>query len=235
MRLFRSALMCVAVLGPVFGLPVALSANDDPLAGVFARMDQASAKLKDLTADMQKISYDAPLKEQTVDVGKIAVKVPKRHQYLMLLDFREPDKKQVAVRGTTVEIYYPNSKLVQEMQLGKANRSEVESLALLGFGSNSKDLLDAYTVTYGGPETIGDQKTARIELIPKSKDVAAQFPKFELWISDQTGISVQQKMHMLGGDYSLATYSNMKINQNLPDSAVKLNLPRGVQRERLQK
>ena len=228
-------MMCAGMAGLIFGLSFALFAADDPLAGVFARMDQASAKFKDLTADVKKVSYEAALKEQTVDAGKIAVKVPKRHQYLMLVDFQEPDKKQVGVRGTIVEIYYPNSKIVQDMELGKANRSQVEALLLLGFGSNSKDLLDAYTVKYGGAETVMDQKTMRIELTPKSKEVAAQFPKFELWISDQTGISVQQKMYMLGGDYSLATYTNMKINQNLSDSVVKLNLLRGVQREHLQK
>jgi outer membrane lipoprotein-sorting protein len=65
--------------------------------------------------------------------------------------------------------------------------------------------------------------------------LANQFPKFELWISDETGISVQQKMYQRGGDYSLATYTNMKINQNLPDSAVKLNLPKGVQHEHIQR
>ena len=235
MRLFRLTAVRIGTAAALFGLRVATYAADDPLAEVFARMDRASAKFKDLTADVRKVAYEAALKEETVDIGTIALKVPKRHDYHVLITFQQPDKKQVMIEGTKLVIYFPNSKIAQDMDLGKGNRSQVEAFLLLGFASNSKDLLDAYTVKFGGPDTVMGQKTTRIELISKSKDITAQFPKFELWLSDETGISVQQKMHMLGGAYALATYTNMKLNQNLPDSAVKLNLSKGVQREHLQK
>jgi outer membrane lipoprotein-sorting protein len=54
-----------------------------------------------------------------------------------------------------------------------------------------------------------------------------QLSKVELWISDETGMAVQQKLYT-GSDYDLATYSNMKISPNIPESAVKLNPPKGV-------
>ncbi len=217
------------------GPSTAHAASQDPLAAVFARMDQAAARFKDMTADMKKVSYMAVLKEETVDIGKIAVKVPKRHEYRMLINFTQPDEKQVQLWGTKVDVFYPKTKIDQDMDLGKTNRAMIETFVLLGFGSNSKDLQDAYTVKYAGPEGAAGQKTTRIELVPKNAEVANQFPKFELWISDETGISVQQKMYQRGGDYSLATYTNMKINQNLPDSAVKLVLPKGVQHEHIQR
>ncbi len=235
MCLLRLAVAGIGAGVAWFGPWVATCTADNPLTAVFARMDEASGRFKDLTADLRKVSYEAALKEETVDIGTVMVRVPKRRDFQMLVDFRQPNVKQVMFRGTKVEVYYPNSKIVQEMDVGKGNRSEVEAFLLLGFGSNSKDLLNAYTVKFGGEETVMGQKTARIELVPKSQDIAAQFPKFELWISSDTGISVQQKMYMPGGDYSLATYTNMKLNQNIPESAVKLNLPRGVQREHLQK
>jgi outer membrane lipoprotein-sorting protein len=235
MRLMRLIFVCM-LTGVVFrGPSPAHAASQDPLAAVFARMDQAAARFKDMTADMKKVSYMAVLKEETVDIGKIAVKVPKRHEYRMLINFTEPDEKQVQLWGTKVDVYYPKTKIDQDMDLGKTNRAIIETFVLLGFGSNSKDLQDAYSVKYGGPETVAGQKTTRIELVPKNREVANQFPKFELWISDETGISVQQKMYQRGGDYSLATYTNMKINQNLPDSAVKLNLPRGVEHQHIQR
>jgi outer membrane lipoprotein-sorting protein len=235
MRLMPLIFVCM-LTGVVFpGASRAHAASQDPLAAVFARMDQAAARFKDMTADMKKVSYMAVLKEETVDIGKIAVKVPKRHEYRMLINFTQPDEKQVQLWGTKVDVYYPKTKIDQDMDLGKTNRAMIETFVLLGFGSNSKDLQDAYTVKYGGPETVAGQKTTRIELVPKNPEVASQFPKFELWISDETGISVQQKMYQRGGDYSLATYTNMKINQNLPDSAVKLNLPRGVERQHIQR
>jgi hypothetical protein len=42
-------------------------------------------------------------------------------------------------------------------------------------------------------------------------------------------------MYQPGGDYSLATYTKMQINVNIPESVVKLNLPKGVKREYPQK
>src|SRR5436309_1208361 len=73
-----------------------------------------------------------------------------------------------------------------------------------------------------------DQAAPKFKGMPA--ELAAQFPKFELWISDATGISIQQKVYEQGGNYSIATYSNMKLDPSIPDSAVKLNLPKGVTR-----
>jgi outer membrane lipoprotein-sorting protein len=234
MRAHQLLFVWIVTAAP-FGPRFAMYAADDSLEAVFARMDKASAKFKDLTADMKRVSYTAFIQEETVDTGTIAVKLPKPHDYHLLMDFKTPDPKQVMLAGTKVVIYYPKTNTAQEIDLGKSNKGQIESFMRLGFGSNSRDLENAYSVKYGGPETVEGQKATRIELIPKSKDVAVQFPKFELWISDETGISIQQKIYQPGGDYSLATYTNMKINQNLPDSAVKLTLPPHVRIEHLQK
>ena len=198
-------------------------------------MDRASTNFKGLKADTRKVSHTAVINEDSVDMGTIVVKVPKPHELRMLIDFHPPDEKKVRIDGTKVEIYYPKTNIVQEFDLGKNHRSQMEQFLRLGFGSNSKDLQDAYKISLGGPETVNGEATTRIELIPKSKDLVAQFPKFELWISDKTGISVQQKMYQPGGDYSMATYTNMQINPNISDSALSLNLPKGVTREYPQK
>ena len=235
MSLFRLAFVWSLTPAMLPGPLVAHAAADDPLAAVFNRMDQSAAKFKDLTADMKKVSYMAVLKEESVDVGKIAVRLPKKHDYHVLIDFSQPDQKQVQLAGTRVDSFYPKTNTDQIVDLGKTKRALIETFVLLGFGSNSKDLQDAFEIRYGGPEAAAGEPATRIELTPKDKEVARQFPKFELWISDRTGMSVQQKMYELGGDYLLATYTNMKINQNLPDTAVKLNLPKGVRREYVQR
>jgi outer membrane lipoprotein-sorting protein len=202
----------------------------DDLAAVFARMDQAAPKFKGMRAEMKKVSHTAAINVDETDLGSIVVKVPKPHDFHMLIDFQQPDKKAVEIAGTTVQMYYPKTNEVQIYNFGKGHKAEVEQFLKLGFGSTSKELRDAYTVTYGGPDTVAGEKATRIVLVPKSADLAAQFPKFELWISDTTGISIQQKVYEQGGNYSIATYSNMKLEPNIPDSAVKLNLPKGVTR-----
>lgn len=235
MRLLRLVFVLIGSVAALVGPQVGASAADNSLQAVFRGMDQASAKFKGLKAEMRKLTHTEVINEDSVDTGSIVVRVPKPHDLRMLIDFQQPDRKSVMIAGTKVHIYYPKTEIVQEIDLGKNHRSQVEQFLLLGFGSNSRDLLDAYSVRLGGPETIAGEPTSRIELIPKSKELLAQFPKFELWISDQTGISVQQKMYQPGGDYSLATYTKMQTNANIPESAVKLNLPKGVHWEYPQK
>jgi outer membrane lipoprotein-sorting protein len=123
---------------------------------------------------------------------------------------------------------------VEEYDLGK-ERGMVDQFLLLGFGSSSKELQNAYSIRLGGPETVAGEKATRIELTPKSADVLAHLKKVDLWISDATGVAVQQKFYEPGGDYSMATYTNIKTDANIPDSALRLNLPRDVRRQRPQK
>jgi outer membrane lipoprotein-sorting protein len=206
----------------------ALAADD--LTAVFARMDQAAPKFKGMRADMKRVRHTAVINEDSTVTGTIVVKVPKPHEDKMLITFLQPEKKIVGIAGTSADMYLPKANEVQVCNFGKGHRAEVEQFLRLGFGSNSKELKEAYTVTFGGPETVAGEKATRIALVPKSQDVANMFQKFELWISDATGISVQQKMYEKGGNFTLATYPNMKLDPNDSDSDVKLNPPRGVTR-----
>jgi outer membrane lipoprotein-sorting protein len=209
-------------------------AADSSLSATLARMDEAAAQFKGLQADVQKTAHTAVMNEDSVDAGTIVVKRPKPNDIRVLFDFKPPNPRQVMIAGVKVDIYYPGINTVQEYNLGKS-RSLVEQFMLLGFGSNSKDLESAYSIRLGGPETVAGQKATRLELIPKSQEVLAHLKRVDLWISDAMSIAVQQKLYEPGGDYLLATYTNIKLRANLPDSAVKMDLPKSVKREYPQK
>ena len=209
-------------------------AADSSLSATLARMDEAAAQFKGLQADVQKTAHTAVMNEDSVDAGTIVVKRPKPNDIRVLFDFKPPNPRQVMIAGVKVDIYYPGNNTVQEYNLGKS-RSLVEQFMLLGFGSNSKDLESAYSIRLGGPETVAGQKATRLELIPKSQEVLAHLKRVDLWISDAMSIAVQQKLYEPGGDYLLATYTNIKLRANLPDSAVKMDLPKSVKREYPQK
>ena len=228
------------IKGAIFAIIAAMalgwgaSAADSSLAATLARMDDAAAKFKGLQADMQKIAHTAVINEDTVEAGTIAVKRLKPYDIRVRIDFQSPNPRQVAIAGVKGAMYYPGINTVQEYDLGKS-RSLVEQFMLLGFGSNSKDLKSAYSIGLGGPDTVAGQKTTRLELIPKSQDVLDHLKRVDLWISDTMGIAVQQKLYEPGGDYLLTTYTNIKLRPNLPDSLVKLDLPKSVKREYPQK
>jgi outer membrane lipoprotein-sorting protein len=202
----------------------------DPLAAILAKMDEAAAGFKGLSADLTRIQHTGVINEDSKDAGSIVIKRSKPHDTRVLFDVKEPDPKMMFFDGHKGEQYLPNANLVEEYDLSKY-RGLVDELLLLGFGTTSKELSSAYTLSYGGPETLNGEKTTRIQLVPKSPDQRKYFVRVDLWISDTTGVSVQQKFYEPGGDYQLATYSNIKLNPNIPDSELKLNLPKGVKRE----
>jgi len=196
-----------------------------PLDETFARIDKAAATFRGFKAEIQKVSHLDAINEDTVDNGTIAVRRAKPQELNMLVDFKAPDPKLVSLAGKKAEIYYPKLNSVDEYDLSKEYKSMAQQFLLLGFGTTSAELKSAYTATLGGPETIGKQKTTRIVLIPKDRDLAKHYPKFELWISDETGIAVQQKVYETGGDYDVATYSNMQL-VNVPEADVKFQPPK---------
>jgi len=207
--------------------PAAFAADD--LAAVLSRIDKAAAMFKGLTAEVRKLAHTAVINEDDTDIGTIAVKRPKPSDLRVLFDIREPDPKTVAFEDSKGQFYYPKRNEVEIYNVGKI-KGLVEQFLLLGFGSTARDLEGAYSIKWGGPETVAGQPATRIELTPKSKEMLAHYNRVDLWISDTTGLAVQQKLFAPGGDYILATYTNMKTYENLSDSAVKLNLPKDVKK-----
>ena len=214
-----SALMALALTGS--GAPV----SDPALDAVMAGIDQAAATFKGLSADIKKVSHTEVVNVDSMDSGTILVKKLKPKEIRIRIDLTNP-QQNVTVGGGRVQIYSPLTKEAQELDLGK-NRGAVEQFMLLGFGSNSAELRNAYSVTLGGVDTVNGEKATRILLVPKDPEILARVKKCELWISDK-GWTVRQKFHTGGGDYVLSTYSRMNINPSIADKELKLDLPKGV-------
>jgi outer membrane lipoprotein-sorting protein len=225
--MFRSVLVLCLTAG-------AAGAADSSLEATFARMNSVAATFKGLTASLRQLKHTAVINEDEVDTGKVTVKRASRKDSRTLIEYLTPAPRKAYIGGNKAQIYYPKTNLVQEWDLGKSATIRDE-LMMLAFGSNSREITGAYSVTLGGPDTAAGQKATRIVLIPKNKDLANLFPKVELWISDETGLTVQQKLQDgRGGDWLLATYTDIQLS-NPPDSAVKLNVPRNAKIERPQK
>jgi outer membrane lipoprotein-sorting protein len=197
-------------------------------------MDRSATAFRSMSSEMKRISHTAVINEQTVDSGSILLKRSKPREMRMLVKLVEPDPKMVALGGKKLEVYYPKIQTVQEYDLGK-HRAMLDQFFLVGFGTTGKELAASYTIKLLGFETIAGQKTAHLELIPKSKDVLQHLKKLELWVSDGSAHPVQQKFFLPANDYMLVTYTGMKLNPDVPDSALKLQLPRDVKREYPQK
>ncbi len=197
---------------------------------VLAKMDEAAMEFRSMTGKIRKVTHTAVINDDSVESGRIHLKRQGRRGIRLLVDISEPDPKSYALQARKAEIYYPKIQTVQEYDLGKQGQL-LDQFLLLGFGAPTRELMDSYTLRVTGEEMVAGQKTARIELIPKSQKVRQHLSKAELWISLENGQTVQQKFYEPSGDYRLATYTGVKWNPDLPDSALGLQLPRNVKRE----
>jgi len=218
---------------------LSISAVADTLDGTLNHIDRTGSQFKGMTARFVYSKYTAIVQVKSDSTGSIKLKKTPSNEILGLIDFENPDRKVVALKGKTVEIYLPNIKTLQKADLGK-HKGLVEQFILFGFGTSRSDLERAYSVTYGGPESVGGEATTRLVLVSKKPEVVQQMPKFELWISDKTGLPVQQKFYepvppgATTGDYNVFTYSDMK-STNLKDSDLDLKHPKDIKTEILNK
>ena len=227
--MFPGLIQSLALVAVVASAAEQVPAPNPALVAVFSRIDRAAADFRGLTANIRRVTHTDFVNEDTVDIGTIRIRRVKPHDLRVLIDFTKPDPKTVAFQGKKAEIFYPRMNTVDEYDLGKY-RDLVDQFLLLGFGSTSKDLQDAYNVRLVGPETVDGQKATEIELTPKSKDVLQQIKRFELWISDSNGLPLQIKYYPSGQNI-LITYSEIKVNPaDLREADLKLQLPKGTKR-----
>ena len=102
------------------------------------------------------------------------------------------------------------------------NQAAVESFLVLGFGGSGQDMLKSFDVSYIGTEKVQGVEAAKLQLIPKSQKVKNTFDHILLWIDPARGISIQQQFFTPSGDYRLARYSDIKLNEKISDEAFKL-------------
>ncbi len=190
------------------------------LERVLAHMDLAARNFRTTEASVVWDQYQKVIDETETQKGKVYFR-REGGEIQMAADFVEPDKKYVIYSGGKVQVYQPKIDQVNEYNPGK-NRSDVESFLVLGFGGGGHDLKKSYDVKFLGAETVNGVKTGKLELIPKSDRLRNNIARIWLWIDPERGIAVQQQLFEPGGDYRLAKYSEIKINQKLPADVFKL-------------
>jgi len=221
-RSARVVIVCVlAVAGTAFAAetPQAEPASAD-LEKVLGQMDAAAAGFKTAEADFVWDQYTKVVNETDAQSGKVYFRRTSKETE-MAADIIQPTAKYVLYQSSTVRVYEPRIDQVTVYNTGK-NRAEVESFLVLGFGGRGHDLEKSFDVNFQGYEEAQGVRTAKLNLVPKTAKGKSIFDHIILWIDPARGISVQQQFVEPQGDYRLAKYGNIKLNQSIPGDVFKL-------------
>jgi outer membrane lipoprotein-sorting protein len=206
----------------VFGAAVLLAglAQAQNLEAVLSAMDRAAANFKSTEADFSWDQYTKVVEETDNQSGRVYFRRSGK-EIQMAADIVKPETKVVVYADGQVKMYQPKIDTLTLYNAGK-NKSEMESFMVLGFGGRGHDLLPSYDVKYLGAEAVDGVKTEKLELIPKSQKTKNVFNRIVLWIDPARGLSLHQQLFTPSGDYRLAKYSNIKINQKISDDVFKV-------------
>jgi outer membrane lipoprotein-sorting protein len=210
------ALLCV-----LFLFAHAVWAQQTPLHQVLQQMDRTAASFHTTQANFVWSQYTKIVDETDVQKGTVYFR-RSGNQVEMAADVSDPaPSKYVLFAGSKIQVYQTKIDQVTEYNTGK-DRAAFESFLVLGFGGSGQDMLKAFDVAYSGTEKVDGIDTAKLDLIPKSEKVRNTFNHIWLWIDPARGVSVRQQLFAPGGDYRLATYLDIRLNEKIPDGAFKL-------------
>jgi outer membrane lipoprotein-sorting protein len=207
-----------AVAGQASATESAAPAWSSSLESVLDLMDKEGAHFRSVEADFVWDQYQRVVDETDTQKGKIYFRREGK-EIQMAAEVTDPpnEAKQVLFSAGKVQLYQPKSNQIDVYSTAK-NQEAFESFLLLGFGGGGHSMLNSFAIKYLGEQRLPDGSlTAELQLVPKSAKIRNNFDRFLLWI-DSRGISVQQQIFS-GSDYKLAKYSNIKLDQKLPENA----------------
>jgi outer membrane lipoprotein-sorting protein len=212
--------LCGAVVCGVSTAAQQTSSEAGDLTSALKKMDTAAASFRTTQADFVWEQYQKVVDETDKQNGTVYYRRSGK-EIEMMAEIKEPERKFVLYRDAKLHVYQPKIEQVMEYPTG-TSRSEIEAYLVLGFGGSGEDLIKAFDVTYDGSETIDNVATAKLQLVPKSPKVKNTFARILLWIDLRRGISVQQQFFEPQGDYRLAKYSNIRVNEKINDDVFRL-------------
>jgi outer membrane lipoprotein-sorting protein len=200
---------------------IALATTHGDLETVLRQMDDASAKFHTAEASFTWTQYNKVIDDiAETQQGKIYFRRA-GEETQMSADIVQPSAKLVIFSDGKIQIYQPRIDQVDIYNAG-AHREEFDSLLVLGFGGSGRDMMKSFDIKYQGTENVDGVATAKLDLTPRADKVRQQLPHILLWIDPQRGLSMQQKLFQANGDYRLAKYSDIQLNQKISDDKFKL-------------
>lgn len=201
--------------------PTQGAGNSSPdLEKVLRRMDETAAQFRSAEANLSWEQYQKVINDSDVEEGNIYFRRNGK-DIQMMADISKPQPRQIFYSSGKVQLFEPKVDRITVYSPGKS-RADLESFVVLGFGGGGHDLLKTFDVKYAGTEDLNGVQTEKLELTPKSARLRGMFEKLVMWIDPKLGVAVQQKFFQPEGDYRLTKYSDIRLNQKIPDNVFKL-------------
>lgn len=202
-------------------------ARAEGLDRILTEMDRVGQRLTSMEADIEQRKWTDILGEFDRGERGRFLFLKEGGQVLLRKEIAEPTINTLVLKEGTVLFYQPSIKQAQEYRLGR--HGDKAEFMLLGFGSDKEELSRTYEITLLGEEDLEGRQTYKLELKPRSDQVAAFFVRIILWVDSERWIPVQQQLVEPTRDYLLIAFRNITLNPRLSRSNFDVRIPRDVE------
>ena len=197
--------------------PAAARAQDaNALVG---RSSRVYRSLSSLTADFVQI-IDNPMIDSAETRGTLVQAGPDK----LAMRFTDPPGEAVIIDGRSVWVYTPSTTPGQVIRMSVPSGGPVYGYNMLAW------LLDRpaerYTASYLRADVVGGRSMDVVELVPAVPDLP--FERAVLWLDRADGIPRRLEITEHSGATRTLTLSKVRVNQSVPDSTFRFEVPSGV-------
>lgn len=175
-------------------------------------MSEKFESINDYTADFEWINGNVYY------YGSIQYKKPD----MILINFIEPQEQKIVSNGKTLYIYIPYLKVVVQQSLSEGIESTIlETTSEEGLAK----LFEEYSFSFfdsSGLQPFGNVMAYHLMLQQKKPQVG--FKKMNIWVS-QNGLILQSNGNSPGGVNVSLSFSNIRLNTELPDYIFDFEVP----------
>jgi outer membrane lipoprotein-sorting protein len=177
---------------------------------VLAKMDKAGQGLRFAHADFKCETFTAAGQGPETETGRITFYRNGKDQEV---DIRvvSPQPRHMVIKNYQVTGSDPKVNQKTENKPGGCDTDSI--LNAFPFGIRAEDLEKDYQATLGERETIDKVQTAKLEAVPRQEKTRKLCDKIILWVDPEHGVALQQKRVESSGNYQLAHYSNIVLDE----------------------
>ena len=218
----RSLLTAVVCTVVVAAAPMR-AAGPVSLETVVKKIQEQQKKTTTLQADFRQEKELALLSKPEVSNGTFIYSRPNN----VLWTYAAPKKVQMAIAGGVLTTYYAD--------LGKAERVDVKRFEdrifkYMGASGAIDELARYFDFTFTDSKS---KPVFALDLTPKNRAVSRRVRSIKLWIDKKTYLTTKIEYVEGDGDITRYEFTNIRINEPVPQSRFALQLPASVRVEQM--
>ena len=213
----------VAVVCAALALPLAAAKVADPgsLDEVIKKVQEQQRKTNTLQADFRQEKELALLSKPEVSTGTFVYSKPNN----VLWSYDAPKRVQMLITNGKLTTFYPELNKAETLDV---KRFEDRIFKYMGATGAIEELARYFDFTFTNKPS---EPVYVLDLKPKTGAVAKRVQRIKLWIDKKSYLT--KKIEYVEGDGDITRYkfTNIKVNQPVPQGRFVLNLPANVKVE----